>query len=122
MVLDGGVPRDSLLLLQLFKQLINVAGAALEDVTGALKNLDFSLELLERLLALLMLQVLLLEIGGVLTEVVTLEILGALGRLICLLALCKSLLESNLLRLQALDLLLLLLLLFLDALGLRAVD
>ena len=122
LVLDGGVPRDSLLLLQLFKQLINVAGAALEDVTGALKNLDFSLELLERLLALLVLQVLLLEIGGVLTEVVTLEVLAALDLLVALLFVGELLLQGHFLSFEALDLLSLLVLLLLRGLGLTAIN
>ena len=122
MVLDGGVPRDSLLLLQLFKKLINVAGAALEDVTGALKNLDFSLELLERLLALLVLQVLLLEIGGVLTEVVTLEVLAALDLLVALLFVGELLLQGHFLSFEALDLLSLLVLLLLRGLGLTAIN
>ena len=122
MVLDGGVPRDSLLLLQLFKKLINVAGAALEDVTGALKNLDFSLELLERLLALLVLQVLLLEIGGVLTEVVTLEVLATLDLLVALLFVGELLLQGHFLSFEALDLLSLLVLLLLRGLGLTAIN
>ena len=122
MVLDGGVPRDSLLLLQLFKKLINVAGAALEDVTGALKNLDFSLELLKRLLALLVLQVLLLEIGGVLTEVVTLEVLAALDLLVALLFVGELLLQGHFLSFEALDLLSLLVLLLLRGLGLTAIN
>ena len=122
LVFDRRVSSDALLALELSEELVNVAGAALEDFLGALEDLHLGLELLERLLALLVLRVFLLQIRRVLTEVVALEILGALGRLICLLALCKGLLESNLLRLQALDLLLLLLLLLLDALGLRAVD
>ena len=122
MVLDGGVPRDSLLLLQLFKKLINVAGAALEDVTGALKNLDFSLELLKRLLALLVLQVLLLEIGGVLTEVVTLEVLATLDLLVALLFVGELLLQGHFLSFEALDLLSLLVLLLLRGLGLTAIN
>ena len=121
LILHSRVSSDALFALELSEELIDVACTALEDFFGALKDLNFGLELFERLLALLVLCVFLFKIRCILTEVITLEILGALGRLIGLFSLCKGLLKSYLLLLQALNFLLLLLLLFLDALGLRAV-
>ena len=69
-----------------------------------------------------MLRVFLLEVRCILTEIVPLQILATFGRLIGLFTLSQSLLKSNLLGLQSLDLLLFLLLLLLDALSLSAVD
>ncbi len=69
-----------------------------------------------------MLKVLLLEVGCVLAEVITLEILAALDLLIVLFLLLQLLFKSHLLCLQALDLLYLLVLLLLGCLGLATVD
>ena len=75
LVFDCRVTSDALLALELSKELVDVAGAALEDLLGALEDLHLGLKLLERLLALLVLRVFLLQIRRVLTEVVALEIL-----------------------------------------------
>ena len=69
-----------------------------------------------------MLRVLLFQVSCVLTEIIALEILATLSLLILLLAFAKSLFKGNFLGFEALDLLLLLLLLFLDTLSLCAID
>ena len=73
-------------------------------------------------MALLVLQVFLLEIGRVLTEVVTLQVLAALDLLITLLLVSELLLQGHFLGFKALNFLSLLVLLFLRGLGLTAVD
>ena len=122
LVLNGGVASDALLLLELLEELVDVAGAALQDLLGALQHLHLSLELFQALLALLVLGILLLQICRVLPEVVSLQVLAALDFFVVVLFLLELFLERDLLGLKALDLLQLLVLLLLSGLGLAAVD
>lgn len=122
LVLNGRVASDALLFLKLAKELVDVASTALQDLAGALEDLNLSLELFERLLALLVLLVLLSEVRRVLPKVVTLQILASLKLLVLILALRQGLLEGNFLGLQSLELLHLLLLFLLDGLGLATID
>ena len=69
-----------------------------------------------------MLQVLLLKIGGVLAEIVALQILAALDLLVVLFLLGELLFEGHLLSLEALNLLHFLVFLLLRGLGLATID
>ena len=91
-------------------------------MAGALEHLDLSFELLERLLALLVLRILLAKVGSVLTEIVTLQVLGALQLLVLVLALLQGLLKRDFLGLQSFEFLSLLLLLLLNGLGLASIN
>ena len=103
LVLNGGVARDALFLLEFLEELVNVASAALEDFFGAFEHLNFGLELFETLLTLLVLSILLFQVSCVLPEIVSLKVLATLDFLVVFLLLLQLLLKGNFLRLHALD-------------------
>ena len=122
MVFDRGITNNTLLPFKLLEEFVDIASTASQDFLRTLKHLHLCLELLEGLLPLFMLSIFLLQVCRVLPEIITLEVFAALNLLVLFFTLTKSPLKGNLLGLEALDLLLLLLLLFLDTLSLCAVD
>lgn len=78
LVLNVRVPGNSLLLLKACKQLVHSFGTRLEDLLGAVKDCDFTLDFVENLLHGLELVVLCAQVGSVLPEVVALHVLAAL--------------------------------------------
>ena len=81
--------------------------ARFQNVAGAFQNFDFSFNLIKMLNHLFVLSVLFSQVGGILSEVVSLEILASLGLLIVVLLILESLLKLELLLLKLLDVLLL---------------
>ena len=122
LVLNRGIASDALLLFKLLQEFIDISGTPFEDIARPLENFDFGFEFLKGLLALFVLQVLLLKIGGVLAEIVALQILAALDLLVVLFLLGELLFEGHLLSLEALNLLHFLVFLLLRGLGLATID
>lgn len=89
LVFHAGVARDALLFLEIAEELINVASAALQNGASALKDLDFGLELFQRLLASLVLRVFLPEICRILSKIITLQVLCAFELLVLVFTLVK---------------------------------
>jgi len=107
-----GIPRYALLLLESLHELVEVFGAALEDLLCARKNCDFGFDLTYNLLHLLVGGILAAKICSVLFEIVALHVLpttsaGILGLLIIHQLFKRDLLSLDLPQLLVLSFLLL---------------
>lgn len=122
LVFNGGVTSNALLFLKVAEELVNVTSTALENVAGALENLNLSFEFFQRLLSLFVLLVLLSQVGRVLPEIVPLQVLASLELLVLILTLLELSLELDFLGFEALLLIHLLLLFLLDCLRLATID
>lgn len=92
LVLHIGVALNTFLLLETFKEVFNVAGTLLEDLLGAVEDLDLSLDFVKSFLHLLVVIVFDTEGGGILLEVIALQILATTNLLVGFLLLTKGLL------------------------------
>ena len=112
LLVNVGIPRDTLLLLESLHELVEVFGAALEDLLCARKNSDFGFDLTYNLLHLLVGGILAAKICSVLFEIVALHVLattsaGILGLLIIHQLFKRDLLSLDLPQLLVLSFLLL---------------
>ena len=93
-----------------------------QNVAGAFQNFDLSLNFVKMLDHLLVLGVLFTQVGGILSEVISLEVLASLGLLVVVLLVLQGLFELKLLLLKLLDVVLLLLLPLGNILGLSSIN
>ena len=114
LILHVRVSGDTLLLLEVSHELLEVLSATLEDLLGPREHRDLSLDLSQHLLHVLILRILPSQVRRVLLKVVPLHVLAAPRPRILSLLIVHELLERELLSLQLLDLLDLRLLLLAD--------
>lgn len=93
-----------------------------QNVAGSFQNLHLSLDLVEMLDHLLVLSVLFTQVGGILSEVISLQILAALGLLVVVFFIFQGLFKLQFLLLELLDVVLLLLLSLGNILSLSSIN
>jgi len=82
LVFDVGVALDALLLFEALEEVVDVARAVLEDLLCAVEDSDLSLDFVESFLHLLVVVVFHSKGGGVLLEVVALQVLASTNFLV----------------------------------------
>jgi hypothetical protein len=122
LVLHIGVATDALGSLKALHEVIQVVSSALQYVLRSKEHSDFSLDLPDDLLHLLVLGILSPQVGCVLLEVVSLHVLASSGLGVVSLLVVHELLQSHLLSLKFAHLVELLLFLLRDGGGLGLVD
>ena len=118
LVLNLTVALDTLLLLQIPQEVINITSTLLQDLLGPIEHSHLSLDLIQSLLHSLKLVVLDSETGRILSKVIFLHILLAFFSRVLLLFLSKLLLVGDLFHFEFLDLLLFLIFFLAHSVGL----
>jgi hypothetical protein len=103
---------NTLFLLKVFEEIVNIASLLFKDLLGAIQYSHFSLDLVKCFLHLLELIVLNPEIGSVLSEIITLHVLLSFLLEVLILFVTELLLVGDLLDFELLHLFHLLFLLF----------
>ena len=118
LVLNLTVALDTLLLLQIPQEVINITSTLLQDLLGPIEHSHLSLDLIQSLLHSLKLVVFDSETGRILSKVFFLHILLAFFSRVLLLFLSKLLLVGDLFHFEFLDLLLFLIFFLAHSVGL----